>query len=215
MSNIKIVCDSTSDIPPQIAKKYDIDIIPANVIFDDNVYSQFDITNEEFYSRLRKGESPTTGVPSPRVFKQVYESSLETSSELIVLTLSKKLSGLNSTANMVASEFFDKKITVIDTGATTLQLGSIAIEAAKKANSSSSKNEIIDFINNVLIKKSQMLGVIDTLKYLRKGGRINTITWLLGSLLSIKPPKAQVTLESKEATAAGVGAPQDSKIIPL
>jgi DegV family protein with EDD domain len=187
MPDLKIVCDSTSDIPQQFVKKYDLGVIPANVIFEDEMISHYNITNNQFYTRLIQGEAPTTGVPSPKVFKDVFDKNLKSSSELIVLTLSKKLSGMYSTAKMVASEYYNDSVTIIDTEAVTLQMAIIVIEAAMKAQSGASKDEILNFITNTLIPKSQLLGVIDSLKYLRRGGRINTITWLLGSLLSVKP----------------------------
>ncbi len=187
MSKIKIVCDSTSDIPQQLVKKYDISVIPANVIFEEEIISHYNITNDQFYTRLIQGEMPTTGVPAPKVFKEVFDKSLESSSELIVLTLSKKLSGMYSSAIMVANEFYDNNITVIDTEAVTLQMAAIVIEAAMKVQSGTSKDELLNFITKTLIPKSHLLGIVDSLKYLRRGGRINTITWLLGSLLSVKP----------------------------
>jgi len=187
MSKIKIICDSTSDIPQQLVTKYDIGVIPANVIFEDEIISHYDITNDQFYARLKRGEIPTTGVPAPKIFKDIFDKCLESSSELIVLTLSKKLSGMYSSAIMVANEFYDNNITVIDTEAVTLQMAAIVIEAAMKAQSGASKDEILNLITKTLVPKSQLLGVVDSLKYLRRGGRINTITWLLGSLLSVKP----------------------------
>ncbi|MHA1441137.1 MAG: DegV family protein [Candidatus Heimdallarchaeota archaeon] len=187
MSDIKIVCDSTSDIPQQLVKKYDIGVIPANVIFEDEMISHYNITNDQFYTRLIEGASPTTGVPAPKVFQDVFDKNLESSSELIVLTLSKKLSGMYSSAKMITNEYYDETVTIIDTEAVTLQMAIIVVEAAMKAQSGASKDEILNFVTKTLIPKSQLLGIVDSLKYLRRGGRVNTITWLLGSLLSVKP----------------------------
>ena len=187
MSDIKIVWHYERDIPRQLVKKYDIGVIPANVIFEDEMISHYDITNDQFYTRLMDGASPTTGVPAPKIFKDVFDKNLETSSELIVLTLSKKLSGMYSSAKMVVSEYYDDTVTIIDTEAVTLQMAIIVVEAAMKAQSGASKDEILNFISKTLIPKSQLLGIVDSLKYLRRGGGVNTITWLLGSLLSVKP----------------------------
>lgn len=171
MSDIKIICDSTSDIPQQLVKKYDIGVIPANVIFEDEMISHYDITNEQFYTRLIQGDSPTTGVPSPKVFKDVFDRNLKSSSELIVLTLSKKLSGMYSSAKMIANEYYDETITIIDTEAVTLQMAIIVAEAAMKAQNGTSKDDILNFITKTLIPKSQLLGIVDSLKYLRRGGK--------------------------------------------
>ncbi|MHA1355614.1 MAG: DegV family protein, partial [Candidatus Heimdallarchaeota archaeon] len=127
MSDIKIVCDSTSDIPQQLVKKYDIGVIPANVIFEDEMISHYNITNDQFYTRLMEGASPTTGVPAPKVFQDVFDKNLESSSELIVLTLSKKLSGMYSSAKMITNEYYDETVTIIDTEAVTLQMAIIVV----------------------------------------------------------------------------------------
>ncbi len=187
MANVKIVSDSTFDLPMALIKKLDINVIPANVIFNGEIISHYDISNEVFYNRLSKGETSTTGVPSPKTFKDVFDESLDASDDVLVFTLSKKLSGMYSTAKLVVDNFFDERITIIDTESATLQMGLIVYLAALKAISGHSKQEIIDYANNFLIPNSQLLGIVDSLKYLKRSGRISTIRWLLGSLLSIRP----------------------------
>ncbi len=187
MATVKIVSDSTFDLPIALVKKLDISVIPANVIFDGEIISHYDISNEDFYNRLSKGEASTTGVPSPKTFKDVFDESLDASDDVLVFTLSKKLSGMYSTAKLVVDNYFDERITIIDTESATLQMGLIVYLAALKAISGQSKQEIIDYANNFLIPNSQMLGIVDSLKYLKRSGRISTVSWLLGSLLSIKP----------------------------
>ncbi|MGC9780317.1 MAG: DegV family protein [Candidatus Heimdallarchaeota archaeon] len=187
MANVKIISDSTFDLPIVLIKKLDISVIPANVIFDSEIISHYDISNEDFYNRLSQGETSTTGVPSPKTFKDVFDDSLDASDDVLVFTLSKKLSGMYSTAKLVVDNFFDERITIIDTESATLQMGLIVYLSALKAKSGHSKQEIIDYANNFLIPNSQLLGIVDSLRYLKRSGRISTIRWLLGSLLSIKP----------------------------
>lgn len=187
MSKVKIVADSTCDLPIAITKNLDIEIIPANVIFDDQIYSHYNISNDEFYQRLAKGEMPSTGVPAPNVFKIAFDNALNTTDEVIVLTLSKKLSAMFQTATLVVNNLFDERITIIDSETVTLEMGLITYLAAKHAKDGGSKEEILHTINDFLIPNSQLIGAVDTLKYLKKSGRISTISWLIGSVLSIKP----------------------------
>lgn len=187
MVNVKIVADSTCDLPIAITKNLDIEIIPANVIFDNKIYSHYNISNDEFYQRLAKGEMPSTGVPAPNVFKKAFDNALNTTDEVIVLTLSKKLSAMYQTATLVVNNLFDERITIIDSETVTLEMGLITYLAAKQAKEGVSKEEILQTINDFLIPNSQLIGVVDTLKYLKKSGRISTISWLIGSVLSIKP----------------------------
>ena len=187
MAQVKIVADSTCDLPIELVQKNNIGIIPANVIFDKEIYSHFQITNEVFYQRLIDGDSPSTGVPAPRVFKEVFENALEESNEVIVFTLTKKLSGMFSAANLVRDQFFDEKITIIDTQTVTLEMGLIVYLASKLAQEGKSKEEILRIVEGIYIPDSHLFAVVDSLKYLKRGGRISSITWLLGSLLSVKP----------------------------
>lgn len=187
MANVKIVADSTCDLPIAITKNLDIEIIPANVIFDNKIYSHYNISNDEFYQRLAKGEMPSTGVPAPNVFKKAFDNALNTTDDVIVLTLSKKLSAMFQTATLVVNNFFDERITIVDSETVTLEMGLIAYLAAKQAKEGVSKEEILQTINDFLIPNSQLIGIVDTLKYLKKSGRVSTISWLIGSVLSIKP----------------------------
>lgn len=187
MAKVKIVADSTCDLPISIIKNLDIEIIPANVIFDDQIFSHYDISNDEFYQRLEKGEMSKTGVPAPKVFKTAFDNALKTSDEAIVLTLSKKLSAMFSTASLVVKNFFDERVTIVDSETVTLEMGLITYLAAKQAKDGASKEEILQNIHDFLIPNSQLIGVVDTLKFLKKSGRISTISWLIGSVLSIKP----------------------------
>ncbi|NHJ83882.1 MAG: DegV family protein [Asgard group archaeon] len=187
MAKVKILTDSTCDLPPTIIEKLDIGVIPANIIFDDKVYSHYDLSNDTFYQKLEEGALPSTGVPPPAVFKKSFDKAVESNDDVIVFTLSQKLSGIYSTATSVNSQFFNNKLTIIDSQAVTVDMGLIVYEAAKKAQEGLTKDEIIIFIEDLVIPNAQLFGIVNTLKYLKKGGRINTISWLVGSILSIKP----------------------------
>ena len=187
MTQVKIVADSTCDLPLEIIEKFNIGLIPANVIFDKEIYSHYQIPNDVFYQRLINGEISSTGVPAPKVFKEAYEKALTETDDVIVFTLTGKLSSMFSAAIMVVKQFFDERISIIDTLTMTLEMGLIVYLAAKMAKEGKSKKEILRIVETILIPNSHLLGVADTLKYLKRSGRISSITWLLGSLLSVKP----------------------------
>ena len=182
MSLVKIISDSTFDMPLDLINKYDIEVIPANIIINEEIISHYDITNKEFYERLKQGDMPSSGVPAPKIFKNAYENALKKSDEVIIFTLSKKLSAMYQTAVMVNNQFFNGELTIIDTQTTTVEMSLIVLEAAKLANNGATKDEIIYFTKTQLIPYSHLLGAIASLKYLRKGGRISGISWLLGSI---------------------------------
>ena len=188
MNSVAIVADSTCDLSPELVKKFDIEIVPANILFDGEVISQDNITNEEFFSRLKAGAIPTTGVPAPKKFKTAYDAALTKADKVLALTVIGDLSSMFSTATVVANQFYDNnEVVVLDSKAVTLQFGLIVYEAAKLAAANHSLEEIVPHIQSAIVPNSHLLGAVDTLKYLRNGGRISRISWLLGSLLSVKP----------------------------
>lgn len=190
MPTIKIVADSTCDLPPDLLKKYNIDLIPINVIFNGTVFPQTMISTSEFYHRVAAGELPSTGVPSPKTFKDAYEKALLSADKVLVFTVAGSLSGVHSTASMVAKQFFNQgveRVLVIDTKSITLQFGLIVIEAARMIQQNYPLEAILSRLDQLLIPNSHLLGAIENLSFLKRGGRISNVTWLLGSLLSVKP----------------------------
>ena len=187
MSKVKIVTDSTCDLPLDLLNKLNVSVIPSNVIFGEEIISHYDITNDEFYQRLQAGETSSTGVPSFQTFKHLFDCALLERNDVIVFTLSDKLSGMYSAAETVRNEFFKDQITIIDTNTVTVEMGLIVYLAAKMAAKGKSKQEILDYVNNKLVPYSQLIGTLDTLKNLKRSGRISAIRWFVGSLLSVKP----------------------------
>ncbi|MFW9923200.1 MAG: DegV family protein [Candidatus Thorarchaeota archaeon] len=186
MTAVKILSDSTCDLPQKIINDYNIGLIPVNVIFNDEIIPQNKLSNKEFFDRLLQGEIATTGVPSPKTYKDAYDKALKSADKIIVITVTGKLSGVYNAARLVAKEFYNDEVIVIDSEAVTLENGMLVYEAAKMAKNNFTAKEITDKITSY-IPSTHLLGAVDTLKFLKKGGRINMITWLLGSLLSVKP----------------------------
>lgn len=182
-----IVADSTCDLHPDYIKKYNIGIVPLKIIFDDEVrYQGVDITNEEYYQRLIDGEMPTTGAPAPKDFKEAIDNALEEYEEVLVFCIGTKLSATYSTAVMVVKQFFDERVTVIDTNTLSITVSLILLPVARMLENGASKEEILSFVNKT-IPRTQVFGGAATLKYLHKGGRLSRTSYMIGSLLHLKP----------------------------
>lgn len=188
LSKIKIITDSTSDLPKDFAEKYDIEVLPLTIFFDkDELRDWIDITPKAFFERMRNSEKlPTTSQVNPNTFKEKYELFLQSYDHIISLHLSSDASGTYNSA-VIARDMVDKdRITVIDTRNYTYGFGQMVVEAAKMSQEGKSKDEIVDRIN-YLISNVKTLFVVDTLEYLKKGGRLSSTKATIGTLLNLKP----------------------------
>lgn len=169
MKRIKIVTDSTSDIPKVIADKHDISILPLTILLEEKEYRDWiDIKPSEFYSLMRKSvKLPTTSMVNPVQFSQAYERILTEYDEIISIHLSSHGSGTYNSAAM-AKETVDKdRITVIDTWNYTYGYGQFVVEAAIMAEEGKSRDEIVERMN-YMKENLKTLFVVDTLEYLKK-----------------------------------------------
>lgn len=186
---VKIVTDSLSDITSDIAEGLGITVVPLTVFFGhESFLDRVTITTDEFYHRLIHGNVwPTTTQPPPSAFVGVYNKLAEETDEVLVVTLSSKLSGTYQSA-LAAKDLIKKKcrIKVVDSLTVAMGLGLVVIAAANKAQSGANLDEMVDFVRQAL-QRSHFVAYFDTLKYLAKGGRIGKARGLLGSVLSIKP----------------------------
>jgi DegV family protein with EDD domain len=185
---VKIITDSLSDITSNMAKELGITVVPLTVLFGhESFLDRVTISTDEFYHRLIHGSVwPTTTQPTPAAFLEVYNKLAEETDEILVITLSSKLSGTYQSA-MGAKGMFEKKcrIEVIDSETVAMGLGLIVISAAKKAQAGADLDELVETVRRA-IPRSHFIVYFDTLTYLAKGGRIGKATELLGSVLSIK-----------------------------
>lgn len=188
MSKIKIITDSTSDLPKGIAKAYDIEVLPLTIFFDKDEYKDWlDIAPKVFFERMRNSEKlPTTSQVNPNNFKEKYESFLKDYDEIISIHLSSDASGTYNSAMIAREMVSEDRITVIDTRNYTYGFGQMVVQAAKMAEEGKTKEEIISRIN-YLIDNVKTLFVVDTLEYLRKGGRLSATKATIGTLLNLKP----------------------------
>jgi len=186
---VKIIVDSLGDLPADIVKKLDITVVPLYVLFGTESFRDgVDMTNEQFYERLVSSKvSPTTSVPNLGTFIDIYENLAKKANEILVLTVSHKLSATYDTACKAAEMVKTKtKIKVIDSISIIMGEGMLAIQAAEMAKKGASLDEIVKQVqSNILRTESRM--AFDTLEYLKRGGRIGAAQAFLGSLLKINP----------------------------
>ena len=198
---VKIVTDSTSDIPDELAKELDITVIPVYLLFGEETFrDRIDMNEDEFYKRLTSDPiHPTTTQPTPKDFDEAYQELSKEAEGIISIHLSKKLSGTYQSAFQSAKSVKKCPIEVIDTYSVSMGLGLVVIEAAKMAKAGKSYQEILAEVNK-MVPDIHVFALFDTLKYLAKGGRIGKGKALLGSILSVKP---MLTLKEGEFEPAG------------
>jgi DegV family protein with EDD domain len=187
---VKIVTDSTSDLTPALAKEFDISVVPLTVSFGrESFLDRVEISTDEFYRRLSTEETfPHTTQPSPNAFLNVYKKLCADTEGVLVITISKKLSGTFDSA-LSAAQLLEKpkcRVEVINSEVTAAALGLLAIWAAKKAAAGLSLDELKKAVTEQAACTKPVMA-FDTLKYLARGGRIGKAQGLLGSLLSVKP----------------------------
>jgi DegV family protein with EDD domain len=186
---IKIVTDSTVDLPAALIKELDVAVVPEYLLFGDQVLrDHIDISEDEFYERLLNGTvHPKTSQPTPHDFAKVYNSLSREADGIISIHLSSKLSGTYSSAvqgkNLISAAC---QIELIDSQTVSIALGLAVIQAAKMAKSGMDLKQIVSKLGRIMANV-HILMLFDTLKYLAKGGRIGKAKALLGSLLNIKP----------------------------
>ena len=188
---IKIVTDSTSYIPKEFINKYDISVVSLNVIMNGKSIREIDLDNETFYKQMEEStEIPSSSQPSPDEIYNTFENIIKEGNSVVGIFISSDMSGTVSSANLIKNMLLEKypsaNIEIIDSRSNCMQMGYVAIEAAKAAAAGKSMEEVINVCTSV-INNSRFLFTPDTLDYLKKGGRIGGASALLGTLFQIKP----------------------------
>lgn len=193
----KIIADSVSDIPKELREALNIEIVPLEVNFPGKSYKDsLELDSKAFFEMLKTSDTlPTTSQVNPGEFIEVFKKHLLNEDEIILVTLSSKLSGTYSAA-VTARSFLDagEKITIIDSESVSLGYGLMVVEAAQMKEQGASKQAVIDHIKS-RIGKIENIFVFDTLTYLHKGGRLSAGEAMIGGLLNIKPI---ITVENGE-----------------
>ena len=185
---VKIVTDSTADIPADLAAELGITVVPLTVFFGEEAFKDgIDITRDEFMLRLTAGGVfPHTSQPSPGDFLEVYKRLTEAGDEVVSVHVSGKLSGTMESARNAVAELPDARIVLVDTELVSIALTLVVRAAAVAANGGATIDEVARVAEQAA-SKIELYFTVDTLEYLSKGGRIGKAQALLGGLLSIKP----------------------------
>jgi DegV family protein with EDD domain len=186
---IRIVTDSTCDLPEHVVSQHKIIIIPLHINQGDQTFLDgVELTREEFYRRLPGYKpSPTTAAPSPEHFRQKYEQLADEGAQSILsIHISESLSATINSARMAAEQFTRVPVTVLDSTQLSLGLGFIVEKAAQMAELGHKADEIIESLHE-LMKRTYVFASLKTLEYLRRSGRMHFALARLGEILQIKP----------------------------
>ena len=184
---VQFIIDSASDILPEEARELGLIHLPLTVLFGEETYRDaVDLTHEGFYEKLVESDVlPTTSQIPPGEFAAAYEKVVEAGDEAVVITLSGKLSGTHQSA-VIAAEGYEDRIFVVDSENVTIGERILVQLGLVLRNQGLSAREIAARLDEEK-KNIRLLALLDTLEYLKKGGRISAATAFAGGLLSIKP----------------------------
>ncbi|MDO4182960.1 MAG: DegV family protein [Coriobacteriia bacterium] len=209
-ADLSIITDSASDITPKQASEWGVSVIALKTIFSDGEFRcGLDLTPEGFFEKLiETGEMPSTSQPSPSEFQEAFRKELDKGNEVLVIALSSKLSGTCQSAELARLQFSPEeqaRIHVFDSlnvciGQLTLVYMAVQLRAAGKGT-----REILTLLEGYR-SRIRLVALLDTLEYLKKGGRISPAVAAAGSLLAIKP-----VIAVEEGEIALVGKARGSK----
>lgn len=190
MPRVAIVIDSASDMPLEVAAKHDITVVPLEVSFGDEHFRAItDLSTEAFWERMLAPGAPfpTTAAASPGEFKAAFERRFAEGADAIVcIDIAETLSGTVKSARVAAAMLEGREIHVVDSGTASMGFGMLAQMAAEMAERGASATEIAAMVES---RKGDvdLYVALDTLEYLKRGGRISGARAAVGSMLSIKP----------------------------
>lgn len=185
---VKIVVDSTADIPPELCQTFDIHVVPLQVRFGDEAFRDgVDITKDQFYQRLVTSTVlPTTSTPPPGAFVEVYERLAQETDAILSIHLSGKLSSTVRVARQAADMVPQVRIAVVDSHSVAMVMVYMAIAASTAARTGCGLDDLVPLVESIRDRAFLYVGP-DTLQYLEKGGRIGRARAFLGTLLNVKP----------------------------
>jgi len=186
---VKLVTDSVSDLPPEVAKNLEITVIPLNVQFGCETYKdRVDLTAEDFYQKLENSSTlPSTSAPSPGFFAEVFDDLAIKYSQILGVFLSRKLSATYDTAVQGVKLMKRKcQVEIVDSTLGIMGQGLLVMEAAKKALTGANLGELVGMISET-IPRIHIRITLDTLEYLARGGRIGKVQALMGAMLRMNP----------------------------
>ena len=196
--SVKIIIDSTTDTIPAIREK--CAVVPLTVNFGETEYIDgVTINHKEFYEKLVESDVlPTTSQPTPDAFAQEYQKAVDAGQKVVVLTIASKLSGTYQSATIAAMDF-PGSVYVVDSKTAAIGTGILAELAVEMAENGADAETIVRRITKER-ENVRLVAMLDTLEYLKKGGRISAAVALAGGLLGIKPV---VAVENGEVALVG------------
>ncbi len=187
---VEIVTDSSCDLPEALVSELGIDVVPLTIRFgNEELVDRRDLTPAEFWARCgASADLPSTAAPAPGAFEEVFRKAASGGADGVVcVNLSSKLSATGEAAQAAARAVADSiPVRVVDSLSVTLGQGMIVVECARRAAAGAGLDEIVALAED-MARRTKVFGTLDTLEYLKRGGRIGAAQALLGSMLSIKP----------------------------
>ena len=186
---VRIVTDSTADFTNEEISKYNIDVVPLNVMFGSDVYRDgVDITSDVFYGKLVEAkELPTTSQPAPGDFLTIFEKAKENNESVVAICISSEISGTFQQSAQLAKNMCEyEHIHLVDSRQAAISLKILVLQAISMRDEGYNVEEIAKFIEENK-ERATILAYVDTLDYLVKGGRVPKTVGLAGNLLSVKP----------------------------
>ncbi|HSR48038.1 MAG TPA: DegV family protein [Anaerolineales bacterium] len=188
MSKTAVVTDSTSTIPEELVRQYDIKVAPQIVIWDGKTLEDgIDITPAQFYERLKTSPTmPTTSQATVQAFQQIFQPLVAAGRPIVAVLVSHKLSGTVQSALQAKQDFPGAQIEIVDSLHAGMSLGFQVLQTARQAEAGKSFDEVAAYAHKAKDHTGIML-VVDTLEFLHRGGRIGGAQRLLGTALNMKP----------------------------
>lgn len=186
MSKIAVITDSNAHITPIEARELGIEVVPMPFMIDEETYYEgITLSREEFYSKMEKGANIVTSQPAPSDVMNIWDKALETHDEIVYIPMSSGLSGSCQSARMLADDY-DGKVQVVNNQRISVTQKRSVLDALELVDKGLSAAQIREELEHVKYESSIYI-MLDTLKYLKKGGRITPAAAAVGSLLRIKP----------------------------
>lgn len=188
MSPVRIFTDSTCDLSDELLQKYQIEVVPLYVIFEEmSLKDGVSIKPDRLFELVdENGKLPKTAAPSPIDFERAFHGAVQAGDDVVYIGLSSELSSTIQNASIAAANFPDDRVTVIDSRTLSTGIGLLALKAAHSAQEGKTRSEITTMIESFR-SHIEVEFIIDTLEYLHKGGRCSSVQHFLGSLLKIRP----------------------------
>jgi DegV family protein with EDD domain len=185
---LKIVTDSSSDLPPESVRRLDITVVPLSVHFGDRTYVDGeDIDVPTFYRMLQTERvHPRTAQPPVGRFEEAFRCLAAAGHDIVAITLAASLSGTFNSARLAARNVPEARVTVVDSGTTSMALGLLVMRTARLAQEGRAAAEVVDAVRTMMSRLTVFF-LVDTLVYLQRGGRIGRARSLLGTMLNVKP----------------------------